>query len=143
MLKGIDPLLSAEVLGPLAAMGHGDELALVDRNYPAAATARRLVRWDGVDTLRAAKALLSVFPLDTFIAEPVARMQVVDDPDSVPDVQAEFLAYVSKVEQRQPGVARLDRFAFYERSRHAFLTVLTGEARPYGCLLLTKGVIFG
>jgi len=143
MLKGIDPLLSADVLGPLAAMGHGDELALVDRNYPAAATAQRLVRWDGVDTLRAAKALLSVFPLDTFIAEPIARMEVVGDPDAVPDVQAEFLAYASEVEQRQPGVARLDRFAFYERSKHAFLTVLTGEVRPYGCLLLTKGVIFG
>ena len=49
MLKGLDPLLSPDLLHVLAQMGHGDQIALVDRNFPAASTARRLVRLDGCD----------------------------------------------------------------------------------------------
>ena len=40
MLKGIAPLLSADLLWILAAMGHGDDLAIVDGNHPAEAIAR-------------------------------------------------------------------------------------------------------
>jgi L-fucose mutarotase len=111
MLKGLDPLLPPDLLHALAAMGHGDELALVDRNYPATSTSQRLIRLDGADTAAAARAILSLLPLDTFVDEPLLRM------------------------------GSLERFAFYERSRGAFATVITGEDAPYACFLLIKGVI--
>jgi L-fucose mutarotase len=141
VLKNIDPLLNPDLLYALAAMGHGDELAIVDRNFPAASTARRLVRFDGASTVEALRAILSVLPLDTFVLAPIIRMEVVDDPASVPDVQAEVLAVASAIEGRQLQCGSLERYAFYERSRSAFATVLTGETRPYGCVLLVKGVV--
>src|SRR5918996_6569715 len=94
MLKNIDPLLNADVLYALRAMGHGDALILCDANFPADSVARqtvlgRLLRIDGVDAARAARAILSVFPLDTFVDHAVHRMEVVGQPDEVPPVQAE------------------------------------------------------
>src|SRR5262245_55728181 len=77
MLKNIDPLLNADLLQILAAMGHGDDLALVDRNFPAAANARRLIRLDGTDIIKAGRAILSVYPLDSFVDHPAKRMQMV------------------------------------------------------------------
>jgi L-fucose mutarotase len=141
VLKNIDPLLNPDLLYALAAMGHGDELAIVDRNYPAASTARRLIRLDGASTVEAVRAVLSLLPLDTFVAAGVIRMEVVDDPALVPDVQAEVLAGASAIEGRELQFGSLERYAFYERSRSAFATVLTGESRPYGCVLLVKGVV--
>lgn len=141
MLKGIDPLLSPELLHALAAMGHGDEIALVDCHFPAVSIARRLVRLDGVPLPDAARAVLSVLPIDTFIDEPVAGMQMVDTPDVIPDVQKEVFAAVREVEGREVGVGRVERFAFYERAREAFAVVVTGERRPYGCVILTKGLV--
>jgi len=79
MLKNLSPLLNADLLYVLQSMGHGDELALVDRNYPAASTAQRLVRLDGADVIEATEAILSVFPVDSFVDPPVFRMEVVGD----------------------------------------------------------------
>ncbi|MGC9974276.1 MAG: RbsD/FucU domain-containing protein [Gaiellaceae bacterium] len=141
MLKGIDPLLNAELLHALAAMGHGDELAIVDRNFPASALGRRVVRLDGTDTEDAARAILSVLPVDTFVERPVARMEVVGRQDEVPPVQANFLRLVEEAEQRPIGVESLSRQAFYERTRSVYVVVTTGELRPYGCFLIVKGVI--
>jgi len=141
VLKGIDPLLSPELLHTLAAMGHGDEIALVDCHFPAVSVARRLVRLDGVTLPDAARAVLSVLPLDTFVDEPVAGMQMVDTPDVVPDVQAEVFDAVQGIEGREVGIGRVERFAFYERAREAFAVVITGETRPYGCVILTKGLV--
>jgi L-fucose mutarotase len=141
VLKGIDPLLSPDLLHVLAAMGHGDELVLVDRNYPATSTARRLVRLDGCDLPTAARVVLSLLPLDTFVEQPVAAMAVVGDPDAVPGVQQEVFDLAREAEGREIGVQRLERFAFYERARQAFAVVYTTEARPYGCVVLTKGVL--
>src|SRR6478609_5827696 len=78
MLKGLDPLLGPELLSILRAMGHGDELALVDANFPAAASAKRLVRLDGIPATRVLTAVLSVLPLDDFVDSPATRMAVVD-----------------------------------------------------------------
>jgi L-fucose mutarotase len=142
MLKGIDPLLNAELLRILRAMGHGDDLALVDRNFPAAACARRLVTLDGVDLVRAGRAILSVLPLDSFVEKPALRMEVVGKPDEVPEVQQQFQAVINDAEGRDWPMGTLERFAFYERARQAFAVVATGETRPYGCILLKKGVIF-
>ncbi len=141
MLKGIPALLNADVLYILAAMGHGDEMALVDRNFPATAHAKRLARLDGADIVCAGRAILSVFPLDTFVSEPVTRMEVVGFPDEVPDVQRDFAELAGHAHGRPVAVASLERSAFYARTREAFAVIATSEARPYGCFLLTKGVV--
>ena len=141
MLKGLDPLLPPDLLEALAAMGHGDELALVDRNYPATSTSQRLIRLDGTDTAAAARAILSLFPLDTFVDEPLLRMEVVGSPDEVTPVQQELAGIASELDGREVAMGSLERFAFYERSRGAFATVITGEDAPYACFLLIKGVI--
>jgi L-fucose mutarotase len=123
-------------------MGHGDEIAVVDNNFPAAALARRLLRIDGVGTGAAGRAILSVLPLDTFVDAPLVRMEIVGDPITVTDVQGEFRDLCSEAEDRPIPMASLERDAFYERARSAFAVVATGENRPYGCFLLVKGVTY-
>lgn len=140
MLKGIDPLLGPDLLRVLREMGHGDVLALVDRNYPAAASGRPVLRLDGVDTTRAAAAILSVLPVDDFVTPAVWRMEVVDDPEEIPEVQQAFTQEVAR-HTSDVEVAGLERFEFYRRAAEAYAVVATGETRPYGCFLLTKGVV--
>ena len=142
MLKNIDPLLNADLLHVLAAMGHGDDIALVDRNFPATSIARRLIRLDGADVVSVGRAVLSVFPLDSFVNHPVLRMQMVGKPDEVPPVQQDFQKIIDAAEGRSWPMGSLERFAFYEAARQAFAVVATNESRPYGCFLLKKGVIF-
>ncbi|MGO4750175.1 RbsD/FucU domain-containing protein, partial [Streptomyces sp. 2MCAF27] len=77
MLKGLDPLLTPDLLYALAQMGHGDTIALVDRNFPAHSVNDRVIRLDGTDAVSAGRAVLGLLPLDTFIPEPIARMAVV------------------------------------------------------------------
>jgi L-fucose mutarotase len=148
MLKGIDPLLSADLLWLLAAMGHGDDLAVVDANHPAeriarATTTGRLVRLPGVAMGRAMAAILSVFPVDDFEPASIRRMQVVGRPDEIPTVQAEVQAAIDRAAGQPVVVAGIERFAFYAAASSAFAVVQCGDARPYGCFLLRKGVITG
>ena len=140
MLKGIDPRLGAEVLGTLRAMGHGDVLVLCDTNFPAAALAAetvtgRLLTMENLTLAEAAEAILSVLPLDTFEPDPVIRMQVVGEPDTIPPVQAEVEALLDA------PMKGIDRFAFYDHARTAYAVIQTGERRFYGCMTLCKGVI--
>jgi L-fucose mutarotase len=141
VLKGIPELIDPELLYVLASLGHGDELAIVDRNYPAASTGRRVLHLAGADVTTAAAAILQLVPVDTFVDEPVIRMEVVDDPEEVPEVQRAFLETVSRAADRDVRMGSLPRFDFYERVRGAFAVVATSEARPYGCFLLTTGVV--
>lgn len=147
MLRGIDPLLTADLLAILAAMGHGDDLVLVDRNFPADSVARETVTGElivnrGVDTTRMAKAIFSVFPLDSFVEQPIARMEVVGKPHDVLDVHRDLLGAAEAAEGKPVGMASIERHAFYEAARKAYAVVATGENRPYGCFILKKGVIF-
>ena len=139
MLKGIDQLLTPELLFALASMGHGDEICLADANFPAAsiAGAKPLIRLPGADGVRALKAVLSVLPLDGFEPHPAAVMAVVGDPSAVPPVVAEYRSVLGP----GVGVEVVERFAFYGRARAAFAVVATSEARKYGNILLRKGVI--
>jgi L-fucose mutarotase len=141
MLKNLDPLLGPELLAILRAMGHGDELAVVDANFPAAASAKRLVRLDGIAAPLVVAAVLSVLPLDDFVDSPATRMAVVGDPAAVPEICREFAALVDQAVGRKLPLAAIDRFAFYQRARDAFAIIATGETRLYGNLLLRKGVI--
>jgi L-fucose mutarotase len=140
MLIGIDPLLGGELLKLLDEMGHGDELLLVDRNYPAAASGRPVVRLGPASVTAAAAAILSVFPLDRFVERPVERMEVDDDPAVVGESQAEVLAIARRgwPELEFGIVPRLD---FYHRAQNAYAVVHTLDARPYGCFILRKGVV--
>ena len=105
MLKGIDPVLTADLLSTLAAMGHGDDLALVDANHPAetiaaATTRRRPIRLSGLTMERAARAILSVLPIDDFEPAPVRRMEVVGDPAAMPAVQRAVQAEIDRAVER-------------------------------------------
>jgi L-fucose mutarotase len=140
MLKGIDPLLGPELLAMLRAMGHGDEIVIADANFPAAANARRLVRLDGMSSPRAARAILSVLPLDDFEPHAAFRMEMTGSPDEVPPVCRELEAALSAVGYDR-GVAGLERHAFYARAREAFGIVATGEPRFWGNLILKMGAI--
>jgi L-fucose mutarotase len=141
MLKGLDPLLNADLLYVLRAMGHGDDLVIVDANFPAMTMGRRVVRMDGVSATRVLEAVLSVMPLDDFVDEACARMQVVDDPDAVPEICKEFQSIIDRAGGSRFQLARIERFAFYERARQAFALVQTGETRLYGNVLLKMGVV--
>ena len=148
MLKAIDPVLSADLLWVLAAMGHGDDLALVDANHPAERIARsstsgRLVRLPGLSMARVARAIVSVLPIDDYVADPVRRMEVVGDPAAWPDVQREVTAELDAVGVAAQRVASLERFAFYAAANASFAVVQVGDPRPYGCFLIRKGVIAG
>ena len=142
MLKGIDPLLSGELLKILDEMGHGDQLLLVDRNYPAAASGKPVVRLGEVGVVRAAEAILSVFPLDSFVETPLERMEVDDDPSIVTPNQRQVLELARASHGAGLEFGIVPRLEFYERAKHAFAVVHTLESQPYGCFLLQKGVIF-
>jgi L-fucose mutarotase len=138
MPLGLDPVLSPDLLHALAAMGHGDRIALVDANYPGT-RGRRVIYLPGLDTPRVLQAVLSVLPIDTFIPDPCATMQVVDEPDTVPPVVMQMNAALAKAGAR-PAVT-LERHAFYAAVESAWAVVQTGERRFYGNILLTKGVV--
>jgi L-fucose mutarotase len=146
MLKGIDPSLNADVLHALRAMGHGDALVIADTNFPAESVARRtvlgrLLRMDNMTAAEAVRAILSVLPLDTFVADFAGRMEVVGEPATVPPVQAEVQAEIDRAEGRPRPMIGIERFDFYDRARGCYAVVQTGERRFYGCFILRKGVI--
>jgi L-fucose mutarotase len=146
MLKNIDPVLGPELLRTLAEMGHGDEVAVVDANFTARrlAGARPLVRLDGVGLARVCRAILSVFPLDEAVAQPVAFMRVCDTPEGhVSEVQREVFELLRQQGVPPSKVEPIERFAFYQRLGQSYAIVQTGELRPYGNFVFKKGVILG
>ncbi len=146
MLKGLDPRLNAEVLATLRAMGHGDVLILADTNFPSHSVARatvtgKLLRMDNLTSAEAARAILSVYPLDTFVDDFAGRMEMVGAPDEIPPVQAEVQAEIDRAEGRARPMQSIERFAFYDMARAAYAVIQTGERRFYGCFMFRKGVI--
>lgn len=141
MLLGIDPLLGPECLATLRAMGHGDALVLADANYPASATAHRLVRMDGATLLQALRAVLSVLPVDDFEPMPLVSMQVVGKPDVVPVIVREMQQLVDRVVPGAPQITAVERFAFYALAKSAYAVIATAERAFYGNLIIRKGVI--
>jgi L-fucose mutarotase len=145
LLKNLDPLLNADVLYALRAMGHGDTLVLSDTNFPSHSiarqtTLRRLLRIDA-SCPRVARAILSVMPLDTFVEHAVSRMEVVGKPAEIPDVQREVQAEIDRAEGKSWPMGSIERMAFYEHAKKAYCVITTAETRFYGCFIFTKGVI--
>ena len=146
MLKGIDFRLNADVLRALRSMGHGDMLIMSDTNFPASAIAHQtvageLLRMENLTAAEAAEAVLSVLPLDTFVDDFAARMEVVGDPNAQPPVQKEVQAAVDAAEGAPRPMVSVERFAFYDMARKAYAVIQTGERRFYGCFMFRKGVI--
>lgn len=146
MLKGIDNRLNADVLYALRAMGHGDYLIVCDTNFPADSIAREtvlgdLLRMDNLTAAEASQAILSVMPLDTFVDDFAGRMEMVDDPDTVPPVQEEVQAAIDATEGSHRPMIGIERFAFYDVAKDAYAVIQTGERRFYGCFMFRKGVI--
>jgi L-fucose mutarotase len=141
MLKGIPALLHADLLHALAAMGHGDELAIVDANFPAAGVGRRLFQVAGASASETLEAVLTVFPLDTSVAPAAFTMEFVGEQTALPEPVREFAAVFTRHGLGDAEIGHLARDAFYERARGAFAVVQSGELRPYGNILLVKGVI--
>lgn len=141
MLKGIDPLLSPELLATLRAMGHGDEIALVDGNYPGLEHGRRLIRLDGHDVIRVLDAVLSVLPIDDFVPQAIFRATVQQDRDAVDPVHAEMIECCGR-HVPDIRVVPLLPAEFYERVKQAHALIQTSEPRLYGNIILRKGVIY-
>ena len=146
MLKNISPLLTAELLYVMAAMGHGDELAVVDANFPAHSVARgtvnsRVITMAGVPMPEAVSAILSLLPLDQFVDTPVRSMADDSAPGELPVVQREVQAVIDAAAGRHWPIGALGRFAFYEAARASYAVVLTGERRYYGNVLIKKGAL--
>ena len=140
MLKGIDPLIPPDLLGILASMGHGDELAIVDANFPAESYARELVRLSGADSAQVLRAVLSLMPVDDFVDEPACVML----PDNVDDEPVAYEEYQRALDAEAGSavrVGRMGRFDFYDRVADCFAVVATGERRLYGNIIVKKGVI--
>lgn len=140
MLKGISAVLSPDLLKHLCEMGHGDEIVLADANFPGASIAKRLIRADGLSIAVLLDAILPLFPLDTY-ADSLLMMEPVPGDHLDPAVEAEYLNIACQYEPATGTPARIERYAFYERTRHAFCVVMTGESRPYGNIILKKGVL--
>lgn len=146
MLKGIDPRLNADVLHCLRAMGHGDLLVFADTNFPANSVARattlgRALAMENLTSAEAISAVLSLFPLDTFVDDFAMRMEVVGAPDDLPEVQREVQRVIDRAEGRDRQMVGVERFAFYDLAKSAYAVVVTGERRFYGCFALRKGVV--
>jgi L-fucose mutarotase len=140
MLKGIPHILSPDLLHALQAMGHGDEITIVDGNYPGQSAGPRLIRADGHSGTAVLEAILSLMPLDDFVPDPVVVMQVVGDAGQRPPVVEEYGRIVKRFEAKIE-LTSLERFAFYKRANAGYAMVQTGEQRLYGNIILKKGVI--
>jgi L-fucose mutarotase len=146
MLKAINPLLNADVLQALRAMEHGDDLIIADTNFPSDSVARqtrlgKLLRIDNTTAAEAATATHSVYPLDSFVEDAAARMEIVGRPDEIPPVQREVKEAIDRPRANPRPMISIERYAFYERAKRAYCVIQTDERRFYGCFALSKGVI--
>lgn len=144
MLKGIDPLLSPELLKALSEMGHADKLVIADGNFPSASLGKNavVVRMDGHKVPEILKAVLAVFPLDTYVEKPVQLMEKVPGDQAKTPIWDTFCALVSAEDARgKEAIGFLERFHFYEEAKKAYLIIATSETAIYANVMLQKGVV--
>ena len=145
MLKAVHPLLNADVLYALRQMGHGDDLVISDTNFPAETIAKqtafgRLLRIDA-DIPTVVRAILSQFPLDTFVDDAAARMEVVGKPQEMLPIHHEVQKEIDAAENGKFKLVGVERFAFYEKAKKSFAVIQAHERRFYGCFIFKMGVI--
>lgn len=140
MLKGINPILSPDLLWTLRTMGHGEELAIVDAHFPSASAGPEVIRLDGVTATDVLDAVLSLMPLDENTTDCAVTMQVIGDPTQRVPIVDEFERII-KAHEPERSVSSLERYAFYERANKCLAIVQTGETRVYGNIIIAKGVV--
>lgn len=140
MLKGISSIISPDLLKVLMEMGHGDEIVLADGNFPAASIAQRLVRSDGHPVPPILEAVIKLFPLDSYVEHAVALMAVVPGDSIQPAIWENYREIIQRYEKFSE-FEYVERFAFYERARHAYAVVATSEAAAYANIILKKGLV--
>ena len=144
MLKNIDPLLNADLLYVLRAMGHGDVIVVSDTNFPSDSVANETCHGDllrvDASAARVVKAILSVMPLDPAVPDPAMCMEVQDDPDMVPEVRKDVQKAIDESGEKYQ-LKLIDRFKFYDMAKQSYAVVTTAERRFWGCFMLKKGVI--
>ena len=141
MLIGINPILSPEILFILRSMGHGDKIALVDSNFPSNSLNKNVIRMDGLNITLALKAILSVFPLDSFVPSPIHRMEVDNAPEEINEVNKEVIDVIKQVSGDHWKVGSIERQQFYQETKKVYAVITTSERRPYCNFILTKGVL--
>ena len=143
MLKNIPSVLTPELLKILMEMGHGDEIVIADGNFPGASIARNLIRCDGHGVPVILDAVMQLLPLDQYVEQPVALMQVVPGDNVVPTIWDEYKDIINKYDPdgMKNGFDMVERFAFYERAKKAYAVVMTGESDIYANIILKKGVL--
>ena len=143
MLKGIPKILSPELLKILCEMGHGDSLVIADGNFPAESVGKNaiVIRMDGHGTCDVLDAILKLFPLDTYVEKPVNLMQVVPGDKVETPIWDEYAKIIAKNDDRSDIIGQIERFAFYEEAKKAYVVIATGESALYANIMLQKGVV--
>jgi L-fucose mutarotase len=141
MLIGIDPVISPELLDALFRMGHGDEIVLADSFFPGDSCNSRVIRADGIRIPALLDGILALMNLDSYVPHPAAMMAASAGDSLDPEVEKSYRAAIDKHWPDTPPIERIERFAFYERTKKAFAVVMTGETVKYGNIILKKGVI--
>ncbi len=140
MLVGISPVISPELLAVLHRMGHGDEIILADAHFPGESFNDHVLRADGIRIPELLEGILPLFVLDTYVDSPLVMMQAVKGDELDSSVETSYREVVDRYYPDTPAIARIDRFAFYERAKSAFAVLMTGETAKYGNIILKKGV---
>ena len=144
MLKGIPKILSPELLKVLCEMGHSDRLVIADGNFPSESMGKnaKVIRCDGHGVPELLEAILTVFPLDTYVETPVSLMQVMPGDNVETPIWDEYKKIVSKYDERgEKAIGQIERFAFYEEAKTAYAIIATGESALYANIMLQKGVV--
>jgi L-fucose mutarotase len=141
MLRSIPPVLTPDLLWAIAAMGHGDRLALVNANYPAYSHHQRVIALPGVSLLDAAAAILHLMPVDDVGDAPVLRMVPDGQTNEAPEIHLGMQCTLDAAEDRRVPMHALERTPFFAAAKDAFVAVHCIDNRPFGCFLITKGVI--
>lgn len=144
MLKGIPKILSPELLKVLCEMGHSDRIVLADGNFPAQSVGKNaiVIRCDGHDVPSLLHAILKVFPLDTYIDNPVLLMEKVPGDTVETPIWEEYKQIVRQYEERgEKAIGTVERFAFYEEAKKAYAIIATGEKALYANIIIQKGVV--
>lgn len=141
MLRGIDPVISPELLDVLYRMGHGDEIVLADAFFPGDTFGKKVVRADGLRIPQLLEGIMPLITLDSYAQSPLIMMAAVEGDSLDPKVEISYRKSIDPVWPETPAVERIDRFDFYDRAKDAFAVVMTGETVKYGNIILKKGVI--
>ncbi len=143
MLLGIPKILSPELLKVLCEMGHSDRIVIADGNFPAESVGKnaKVIRMDGHGACDVLKAILKVFPLDTYVEKPVSLMQVTPGDDVETPIWDEYAKIIEDVQGKTDVMGEIERFAFYEEAKKAYAVIATGESALYANIMLQKGVV--